>query len=352
MNLRHITLHQLRLFNSVGHHLSFTRAAEELHLTQPAVSIQIKRLEEGVGMALTEKIGRKMYLTGPGKELFEATKDILDRLRVVSEDMSGMAEGVRGPLRIAAITTAKYFMPHLVGTFLKTHPEVEPTLSITNQSKVIQRLEDNLDDLVIMGTIPESLDLEVEYFLDNPLVVIAPPDHPLAGQKNIPLERIAEERFISREAGSGTRAARKRLFSEHGLEAKIYMELGSSEAIKQAVMAGLGISVLSRHILALETEAGLLVELDVEHFPLKRVWNAVYLKGKKPSNTATHFLEFLLKDGAAIWEQNPLNKSHYKHCIDHCLFIMLTTQAPHLQQNKDLFPRQPPPQGQLHAKQF
>lgn len=304
MNLRHITLHQLRLFNSVGHHLSYTRAAEELHLTQPAVSIQIKRLEESIGLPLIEKIGKKLYLTAPGKELFEATKDVLDRLRVLSEDMSGMAQGVRGPLRVAAITTAKYFMPHLIGTFLRDYPEVVPSLTITNQSKVIQRLEENLDDLVIMGTIPDNLDLEVAYFLENPLVVVAPADHPLAGRKNIPLERIAEERFISREPGSGTRAARKKLFSEHGLEAKIYMELGSGEAIKQAVMAGLGISVLSRHNLALETEAGLLVELDVQHFPLMRQWNAVHLKGKKPSNTARKFLDFLLNDGSDIWREN------------------------------------------------
>ncbi|MCB1754829.1 MAG: LysR family transcriptional regulator [Gammaproteobacteria bacterium] len=304
MNLRHITLHQLRLFNSVGQHLSYTRAADELHLTQPAVSIQIKRLEESVGMPLIEKVGKRLFLTAPGKELFAATKDVLERLRVLNEDMTGMAEGVRGPLRVAAITTAKYFMPHLMGAFLRDYPEVEPRLTITNQSKVVQRLEENLDDLVIMGTIPENMDLEVEYFLDNPLVVVAPPAHPLANRKNIPLERIAVERFISREPGSGTRDARKKLFAEHGLEAKTYMELGSGEAIKQAVMAGLGISVLSRHNLALEKRAGLLVELDVEHFPLMRQWHAVYLKGKKHSNTAKRFLDFLLQEGACTWGEN------------------------------------------------
>lgn len=303
MNLRHITLHQLRLFNRVATHLSYTRAAEELHLTQPAVSIQIKRLEESIGLPMIEKMGKKLYLTEAGKELFSATKDVLERLRVLDEDMSGMEAGVKGPLRIAAITTAKYFMPHLMGSFLRDYPDVEPSLAITNQAKIIQRLEENLDDIVIMGTIPESLDLEVEYFLDNPMVVVASADHPLAGRRHIPLERIAEERFISREPGSGTRAARKRLFDKHGLEAKIYMELGSSEAIKQAVMAGLGISVVSRHNLALETEAGLLVELDVEHFPMERKWNAVHLKGKKLSNTAKKFKDFLLEDGANIWNR-------------------------------------------------
>ncbi|MBJ6608733.1 MAG: LysR family transcriptional regulator [Candidatus Thiothrix moscowensis] len=313
MNLRHITLHQLRLFYSVGKHLSFTRAAEELHLTQPAVSIQIKRLEESVGIPLTEQIGKRLFLTEAGRELFEASRDVLERLRVLNEDMIGMEEGVKGPLSVSAITTAKYFMPHLLGAFLKDYPRVEPRLTITNQAKVIRRLEDNLDDLVIMGTIPtgNNLELTAEYFLDNPIVVIAPPNHPLVGERNITLERIAQERFLSREEGSGTRAARIRLFAEHGLEANVYMELGSSEAIKQAVMAGLGISVLSWHNLRLELEAGLLAVLDVQHFPLMRRWYAVHLKGKKLSNTSKRFLDFLLQDGARSWEGINETRLHF-----------------------------------------
>ncbi|MEZ5454067.1 MAG: LysR family transcriptional regulator [Thiothrix sp.] len=303
MNLRHITLHQLRLFHSLGKHLSFTRAAEEMHLSQPAMSIQIKRLEESVGMPLVEKMGKRLFLTEAGRELFEASRDVLDRLKVLNEDMIGMEEGVKGPLNLAAITTAKYFMPHLLGAFMRDYPGVEPNLTITNQAKVVGRLEENMDDLVIMGTIPENMELEAEYFLDNPLVVVAPPDHPLVGRKNIPLERIAEERFISRELGSGTREARRRLFAEHGLESKAYMELGSGEAIKQAVMAGLGISVLSIHNLRLELEAGLVAVLDVQHFPLVRKWYAVHLKSKKLSNTSRRFLDFLLQDGARLWEE-------------------------------------------------
>ncbi|UJS24629.1 LysR substrate-binding domain-containing protein [Thiothrix winogradskyi] len=313
MNLRHITLHQLRLFYSVGKHLSFTRAAEELHLTQPAVSIQIKRLEESVGIPLSEQIGKRLFLTEAGRELFEATRDVLDRLRVLNEDMIGMEEGVKGPLNACATTTAEYFMPHLLGTFLKDYPRVEPRLTITNRANVIRRLEDNLDDLVIMGTVPNNnnLDLTAESFLHNPIVVIAPPNHPLAGEQNITLERIAQERFLSREEGSGTRAARIRLFAEHGLETNIYMELGSSEAIKQAVMAGLGISVLSLHNLRLELEAGLLTVLDVQHFPMMRQWYAVHLRGKKLSNTSKRFLDFLVQDGARIWEStNHSNRLH------------------------------------------
>ena len=303
MDLRHISLHQLRLFLSLGKHLSFTRAAEELHLTQPAVSIQIKRLEESVGISLVEKIGKKIFLTSAGKEFFSASQEVIDRLKVLSDDLSGMEKGIAGPLNIAAITTAKYFMPHFLGVFLRDYPEVEPSLTITNQSKVLQRLKDNLDDIVVMGRVPEDdIELDVEYFLDNPLVVVAPADHHLAGRKKIPLQAISQERFISREPGSGTRKARSRLFAEHGVSANIYMELGSSEAIKQAVMAGLGVSVLSMHNLRLELDAGLLTILDVEHFPLQRKWFAVHLKGKKLSNTSRRFLEFLLKDGDTIWQ--------------------------------------------------
>lgn len=303
MNLRHITLHQLRLFNSLGKHLSFTKAAEELHLSQPAVSIQIKRLEESIGLPLVEQMGKKIFLTGAGKELYSATNDVFDRLNVLNEDIIGMEQGIKGSLNLSAITTAKYFMPHLLGVFLRDYPGVEPSLTITNQSKVVRRLEENLDDLVIMGTIPDSLDLQATYFMDNPLVVVAPADHPLVGKKNIPLERIAEERFISRELGSGTRAARKKLFAKHGLEAKTYMELGSGEAIKQAVMAGLGISVLSLHNLRVELDAGIISVLDVQHFPLIRQWYAVHLKGKKLSNTSRRFLDFLLEDGEQIWQE-------------------------------------------------
>jgi DNA-binding transcriptional LysR family regulator len=304
MKLRHVTLHQMRIFHSLGRHLSFTRAAEELFLSQPAVSIQVKRLEESVGMPLVEQMGKRIFLTEVGKELFEACRDVLERLRVLDEDMTGLEEGIRGPLNLAAITTSKYFMPHLLGAFLREHPAVEPRLTVTNQTRVLERLEGNMDDLVIMGTLPENLDLEAAFFLDNPLVVVAAPDHPLVNEKQIPLARLLQERFLSREPGSGTRAARNRLFAEHGLTIRPYMELGSSEAIKQAVMAGLGISVLSLHNLRLELKTGLIAVLDVEHFPLQRQWYAVHLKGKKLSATTRRFLDFLLQDGARIWQES------------------------------------------------
>ena len=245
MNLKHITIHQMRLFHSLATHLSFTAVANELHLSQSGVSIQIKRLAESVGIPLVDKIGKKIYLTDAGRELFAATDDVLNRLELLNEDIQDMEQNIKGPLRISGITTSKYFMPHLLGRFLKTYPDVQPSLTITNQAKVTHRLVENLDDIFIMGKFPLNIELEANYFLDNPLVLVAPVDHPLSNEKDIPLSAIANERFISREQGSGTRAFRTRLFEESGLKANTYMELGSAEAIKQAVMAGLGVSVLS-----------------------------------------------------------------------------------------------------------
>ncbi len=308
MNIKHITIHQMRLFHCLSTHLSFTAVAKELHLSQSGVSIQIKRLTESVGIPLIEKIGKKIYLTDAGKELFAATDDVLNRLELLNHDIQDMGENIKGPLNISGITTSKYFMPHLLGRFLKSYPDVEPSLTITNQTKVTQRLKDNQDDIYIMGKFPLDIELEANYFLDNPLVLVAPTNHPLAKEKNIPLSTIAKERFISREEGSGTRAFRTHLFKESGLKANTYMELGSAEAIKQAVMADLGISVLSLHNLQLELEAGLLTVLDVQQFPIKRKWYAIHLKEKRLSLTAQKFLEFLLDEAKKTLHEDTLDK--------------------------------------------
>ena len=308
MNIKHITIHQMRLFQSLATHLSFTAAAKELHLSQSGVSIQIKRLSESMGISLIDKIGKKIYLTDAGKELFEATNDVLNRLESLNEDIQDMGKTIKGPLRISGITTSKYFMPHILGRFLKLYPDVEPSLTITNQSKVTDRLIKNQDHIFIMGTFPLDLELESNYFLDNPLVIVAPTNHALAKKKNITLATIANERFISREEGSGTRALRTHLFDKSGLKANTYMELGSAEAIKQAVMAGLGISVLSLHNLQLELEAGLLTVLDVQHFPIQRKWYAVNHREKQLSRTAQKFLEFLLEEGTNNLRIETLNK--------------------------------------------
>ncbi|THF60636.1 LysR family transcriptional regulator [Pseudothauera rhizosphaerae] len=297
--IRHWTLQQLRLFEAVARHRSFTRAAGELHLTQPAVSIQVKRLEESIGLPLFEQVGKRLFLTRAGEEVFAAAGDVVGRLRGLAGTVADMKGKVAGPLKVAAVSSTTYFMPDFLGRFLRAWPEVQPQLTVTNRSSVVERLAGNEDDFVIMGGVPERLPLAVHPFLENPLVPIAHPDHPLARETHIPLARFAAERFLMREQGSGTRAATERLFAAHGLEAQVYIELGSSEAIKHGVMAGLGVSVMSRSGLGLELETGRIVQLPVEGLPLARMWHAVHLAGKRLSLTAATFLDFLLREGRA-----------------------------------------------------
>jgi DNA-binding transcriptional LysR family regulator len=197
----------------------------------------------------------------------------------------------QGTLKLAVVTTAEYFAPRLLGSFSRQYPGIDLSLKVLNRERVLDRLADNLDDLYVLGQPPEELDVVAEPFLENPLVVIAPADHPLAGKKNIPLARLAELNFLLREPGSGTRAAIERLFSEHRQKLKVIMELGSNEAIKQAIAGGLGISVLSRH--TLEGSQGRLAILDVEAFPIVRHWYVVYPGGKELSVIAREFLEYL-----------------------------------------------------------
>ncbi|MDH5436605.1 MAG: LysR family transcriptional regulator [Gammaproteobacteria bacterium] len=302
----HLTLQQLKLYESVFRKASYTRAAEELHLSQPAVSIQIKRLEEQVGLPLFEQVGKKIFPTAAGKTMYKASRDILGRVAELANSVESLKGEVKGPLQLSVVTTSKYFMPPLLGTFLAKYPEVEPKLVFTNRAKVIQRLRNNEDDFVVMGQIPEDEQLETYPFLENILVPVAHPDHPLAGKKKIPLDVLAGERFLVREAGSGTRLVLDRLLEKNGLKIEPYMELGSSEAIKQGVMAGLGLAMLSLHSLRLEQAANKLVVLDVKSFPVKRRWFAVHLKGKKLSLVARTFLDYILIESNRIlgFDQN------------------------------------------------
>ena len=296
--IHHWTLQQLRLFEAVSRHKSFTRAAEELHLTQPAVSIQIKRLEDSIGLPLFEQVGKKIFLTPVGEEVSATANQVVALLKDLSRTVVDMKGKVAGPLKVAVITSAKFFMPYLLGHFLRQYPEVHPQLTVTNRVRILERLAGNQDDFVVMGQVPKHLDLAVRPFMENILVPVAYPEHPLAELNNIPLERFANERFLMREPGSGTRSATERLFAERGLSIQPYMELGSSEAIKYGIMGRLGVSVLSQRSLALELESRRLIILPVEGFPLRRMWHAVYLTGKRLSLTASAFLEFLVEEGA------------------------------------------------------
>ena len=300
----HFTLQQLKLFEAVARHANFTRAAEELHLTQPAVSIQIKRLESQAGLPLFEQVGKKIFPTAAGKAIYQASIDILARAAELQSTIETLKGEVKGPLQLSMVTTTKYFMPHLLGAFLQSYPEVEPRLKFTNRARVIERLFNNEDDFVVMGQIPSDTQLQTYPFLDNILGVVAPPDHPLAGEKKIKLETLARERFLEREEGSGTRLVFDQMLAEENLHIEPYIELGSSEAIKQGVMAGLGLAVLSLHSVRLEQQAGRLAVLDVIGFPLVRRWYAVHLKGKQLSLVARTFLDFILNESQTVLEHN------------------------------------------------
>ena len=295
--MRHSTFRQLEVFEAIARLGSFTRAAEELFLTQPTASMQIKKLTNAVGLPLFEQVGKRIYLTDAGKALQSTCRQVFESLNgfeMLVSDMKGLKQG---KLRLAVVTTAKYFAPRLLGPFCKLYPGIDVSLEVSNREHLLERLSENLDDLYMLGQPPEGLDVVYKPFLDNPLVVLAPNDHPLVGERSIPLAQLAQEPFLMREPGSGTRMAVERLFSEHKLKLKMRMELGSNEAIKQAVVGGLGISALSRHTLALDAAMGHLTTLDVEHFPIKRQWYVAHLADKQPTIVAQTFLEYL--DSAA-----------------------------------------------------
>ncbi|MGD1912232.1 MAG: LysR substrate-binding domain-containing protein [Rivularia sp. (in: cyanobacteria)] len=287
------TLHQLRVFEAAARHGSFTRAAEELFLTQPTISMQIKQLTKSVGIPLFEQVGKRLYLTEAGRELFATCQEVFDTLAKFEMKVADLKGLKQGQLRLAVITTAKYFIPRLLGSFCQLYPGIEISLQVTNHEGILERMTSNQDDLYIMSQIPEHLDINHEAFLENPLIVLAPVNHPLAGEKNIPISRLANEAFIMREPGSGTRRAVQQLFDENNVEVKVKLELGSNEAIKQAIAGGLGISVLSRHTLMPYAED--LTILDVENFPIKRNWYMVYPNGKQLSIVARTYSEYLLE---------------------------------------------------------
>ncbi|MEK6771983.1 MAG: LysR family transcriptional regulator, partial [Pseudomonadota bacterium] len=282
----HLTLRQLKVFEAVARHLNYTRAAEELHLTQPAVSMQVKQLEESLGVALFEQLGKRIHLTETGTEVLGYARSItqqLDELEGVLNSMKGLGGG---RLRISVATTANYFIPTLLGSFSRRYPDVTISLDVTNRETLLRQLTENTVDLVVMGQPPVEADVEAEAFMDNPLVVVAPLDHPLAKEKRIPLARLQEEIFLVRESGSGTRIAMERFFSERGMRLKTGMEVGSNEAIKQSVQAGLGLGLLSRATIEQELALKRLVVLDVAEFPIMRHWYVVHRKGKRLSATA------------------------------------------------------------------
>jgi DNA-binding transcriptional LysR family regulator len=288
------TLHQLKIFQQVAVLLNFSAAANKLNLTQPAVSIQIKQLEESLGLSLFEKIGKKFFLTAAGQELNQFCTDIFSRIDHMDMKLSAMKGQLEGDFLLAAVTSAKYFTPHLLGAFHKLYPKVSLHLDVANRSQIIQRLKKNEVDLVIMGLVPDDMRLKRYPIIDNPIVIIANPTHPLAAQQNISFNELLKHEFLMRENGSGTRKALEDFLLSHHIKLSPSMVLGSSETIKQGVIADLGISALSRHSVSLELATKCLVELDVQNFPLMRSWYVVHHETKQLSPTAQAFIDFIL----------------------------------------------------------
>ena len=287
------TLHQLKVFQTVASHGSFTKAAEELFITQPTVSNQMKQLTQTVGMPLFEQIGKQLYLTDIGGELLASCQEIfeqLDRFEMIVADIKGTKQG---RLRLAVVTTAKYFVPRILGYFCQKYPKVDVALEVTNHQNITRRMLENQDDLYILSQPPEDIPLCSKALMNNPLVLVANKNHPLAEKKNIPIKRLTDEAFILREQGSGTRKAVQQLFAQHKISVKVRLELNSNEAIKQAIAGSLGISVLSEHTLYRESSQLELTTLDVQGFPIQRQWYVSYLDGKQLSVIAQAFLEYI-----------------------------------------------------------
>ena len=316
----HITLRQLSVFEAVARNLSYTRAAEQLHLSQPAVSMQVRQLEESVGLPLFEKLGKKIHLTEAGREMFHYSQNISRQLSEAEEVIEGLKGVTRGHLRISVATAANHFATRVLAAFTRAYPGTSFSLDVTNRKTLLKHLSDNEADLVIMGQPPQGLEITSDIFMDNPLVVIASPDHSLFEEFKscrVPLSRIREETFVVREQGSGTRIAMERYFKQQGINLQAGMEMTSNEAIKHAVEAGMGLGIVSIHTIELELETGRLDVLEVEEFPIMRHWYMVQGKGKRLPPVAQAFKEFLHSK-----EAEHLLKSPVRHPIAEAVRIL------------------------------
>jgi DNA-binding transcriptional LysR family regulator len=303
--MKNATLRQLKVFEAVANHLSFSRAAEELHLTQPAVSMQVQALEDLAGVALFEQIGKKIYLTSAGDELLRHARRIAQQLREAEEAMAAIRGVKGGRLNIGVVSTAKYIAPRLLVAFRKLNPQADLRLWVENRETVVRHLADNEIDLAIMGVPPRDFETIAEVFAEHPHVIVAPPEHLLATARGIRPQDLAGEQFLIRESGSGTRGAMERFFSERGIQLMQTVELASNETIKQAVMAGMGISFISEHSIGLELSVGRLVKLDVIGTPVIRHWHIVHRPEKQLLPMTTAFLEFMRAEAPRLIDDQP-----------------------------------------------
>ena len=296
--MQHATQRQLRAFEAVARHLNFSRAAEELHLTQPAVSTLIRQLEGHAGLALFEQLGKKVYLTSAGERMLRHARAIIAELREAQDAMAQLKGITGGTLNVAVISAGDYFFPRLLAEFLRRNAGVHINLAVYNRAELLQQLANNLTDLAVMVRPPEEIDTINESFAPHPYVIVASPGHALATQRRIPVAAVAQEPFVIRERGSDTWNSMREAFGSDFARLRIAMEIRSTETIKQAVMAGMGIAFLSAHTIGLEQRLGQLVELDVVGFPAWFDWFVVHRRNKHLPVVAQAFKQFLLTDGA------------------------------------------------------
>jgi DNA-binding transcriptional LysR family regulator len=296
--MRNATLRQLRVFAAAARHQSFGKAAEELHLTPPAVSMQIRELEEQVGLPLFDRSGRQVALTVTGEYLLVYVRKVLATLKDAEDAIARFRGLETGRVSIGMVSTAKYFVPRLLAQFRQEHPAIEVKLAVGgNREQLVALLRANEVDLAIMGRPPRELATRAEPFAVHPHSVVATPDHPLMRIGHAPASLLANYEFIIRETGSGTRAAMEKFFADHRLQPRVAMEMTSNETIKQAVMAGMGVSFLSLHTIGLERRAGLLAVPDVEGLPVLKRWYVVNNLSKTLSPAAEAFRYFILEEG-------------------------------------------------------
>jgi DNA-binding transcriptional LysR family regulator len=293
--MKNATFRQLRVFTEVARHLSFARAAESLHLTPPAVTMQVKELEGHVGLPLFERTGRKVTLTTAGEYMLVYARKMLATLKDAEDAAARLQQLEAGTLTIGMVSTAKYFLPRLLTEFQREHEGIEIRLAVGNREQLVNMLQGNDVDIAVMGRPPKELATRAEPFAAHPHVFVAPTDHPLLRVGHPTMESLQPYGFIVRESGSGTRAAMEKLFESARFEPRISMEMSSNETIKQAVMAGMGISFLSLHTIGLELENRLISVLDVEGTPIVRAWNVVHTLSKLLSPAAEAFRYFMLE---------------------------------------------------------
>lgn len=309
-----ITLRQLEILQAVARCGSFSSASNEIHLTQPAVSMQIKQLENLLGMALFEHAGKKIRLTEAGRETLRSAQFIAREVNNLEQSLDNLKGLKGGTLTVSVVSTASVFAARLMAMYRQQHPDVQLSLNVVNRETLLEHLTENRSDLALMGMPPMGYHLTAKPFMDNPLIIIASSHHPLAGQKNIPVERLLEEPLVVREPASGTRNALENFFVERHLPFKSAMEMNKNEAIKQAVEAGLGVGLVSLHTVQAELIAGQLCVLDVEGFPLKRQWYLVQREGKRLNPAAQAFAELVLEQAEqalAIYGKTPLETLRY-----------------------------------------